>query len=299
MASLSSQLQFRYTQPPSKVLHLRNLPWESDIAGNILLVTIEGQDARLVSIDVLHLDHVKGIISNGSLVHPEKEYIFLIKKQQRLQKMPWMDESSLDLSVKFQSHRSREYTNPYLPVAPSAIDRSSQFNLGLDGKRLEPESNVLLSSIENMQYAVTLDVVFSAFGTVKKIAMFDKNAALQALIQSRDYTITNPAVVNPQPSGLGQRPIQTMGQAGHQFNGTQYAALGMGQPVMRPQPSAGWRTSAIPAVSQSMPVQITNHNPYILPSLMPQMSPGMMQMPGHIGLPAPASSMPPFRPNHM
>lgn len=24
----SSQPQFRYTQPPSKVLHLRNLPWE-------------------------------------------------------------------------------------------------------------------------------------------------------------------------------------------------------------------------------------------------------------------------------
>ncbi|MBA0795997.1 hypothetical protein Gohar_006809, partial [Gossypium harknessii] len=167
MASVSSQPQFRYTQPPSKVLHLRNLPWEcteeelielgkpfgkvvntkcnvganrnqafiefadlnqaiamisyyasssepaqvrgktvylqysnrqeivnnkttADVAGNVLLVTIEGQDARLVSIDVLHLvrmayvfspfglegceqDHVKGIISNGSLVHREKE----------------------------------------------------------------------------------------------------------------------------------------------------------------------------------------------------------------------------------
>ncbi|KNA15631.1 hypothetical protein SOVF_096400 [Spinacia oleracea] len=28
MASVSSQPQFRYTQPPSMVLHLRNLPWE-------------------------------------------------------------------------------------------------------------------------------------------------------------------------------------------------------------------------------------------------------------------------------
>lgn len=28
MTSVSSQPQFRYTQPPSKVLHLRNLPWE-------------------------------------------------------------------------------------------------------------------------------------------------------------------------------------------------------------------------------------------------------------------------------
>jgi len=31
--------------------------------------------------------------------------------------------------------------------------------IGLDGKRLEAESNVLLASIENMQYAVTLDVL--------------------------------------------------------------------------------------------------------------------------------------------
>ncbi|CAN4085776.1 unnamed protein product [Withania somnifera] len=94
-----------------------------------------------------------------------------------------------DLSVKFQSHRSRDYTNSLLPVASSAIDASGQFSLGLDGKKLEPESNVLLASIENMQYAVTLEVlhtVFSAFGPVLKIALFDKNGGLQALIQYPD-----------------------------------------------------------------------------------------------------------------
>ncbi|CAH1440467.1 unnamed protein product [Lactuca virosa] len=32
-----------------------------------------------------------------------------------------------DLSVKFQSHRSRDYTNPMLPVASSAIDATGQF----------------------------------------------------------------------------------------------------------------------------------------------------------------------------
>lgn len=31
--------------------------------------------------------------------------------------------------------------------------------LGPDGKKKEPESNVLLASIENMQYAVTVDVL--------------------------------------------------------------------------------------------------------------------------------------------
>ncbi|KAL3720933.1 hypothetical protein ACJRO7_005702 [Eucalyptus globulus] len=159
------------------------------------------------------------------------------------------------LCVKFQSHRSRDYTNPYLPVAPSAIDGSGQLSVGLDGKKLEPESNVLLASIENMQYAVTLDVlhmVFSAFGPVQKIAMFDKNGGVQALIQypagvakealeghciydggfcklhisysrhtdlsikvnndrSRDYTIPNTLMMNPQPSILGQQPALAVG----------------------------------------------------------------------------------------
>ncbi|XP_020882302.1 polypyrimidine tract-binding protein homolog 2 isoform X3 [Arabidopsis lyrata subsp. lyrata] len=94
-----------------------------------------------------------------------------------------------DLTVKFQSHRSRDYTNPYLPIAPSAIDSTGQVAVGVDGKKMEPESNVLLASIENMQYAVTLDVlhmVFAAFGDVQKIAMFDKNGGLQALIQYKD-----------------------------------------------------------------------------------------------------------------
>ncbi|XP_038993765.1 polypyrimidine tract-binding protein homolog 2-like isoform X1 [Hibiscus syriacus] len=472
MASVSSQPQFRYTQPPSKVLHLRNLPWEcteeelielgkpfgkvvntkcnvganrnqafiefadlnqaiamisyyasssepaqvrgktvylqysnrqeivnnkttADIAGNVLLITIEGQDARLVSIDVLHLqDDFKGIISNGSLVHPEKEHMCVFSAFGFVHKITTFEKTAgfqalvqfsdaetatsaknaldgriipryllsdsiapctlritysahTDLSVKFQSHRSRDYTNPYLPVAPSAIDGNCQFNLGLDGKKLEPESNVLLASIENMQYAVTLDVlhmVFSAFGPIQKIAMFDKNGALQALIQypdiqtaivakealeghciydggfcklhlsysrhtdlsiklnndrSRDYTVANPALVNPQPPVLGQQPIQTMGQAGHQYNGTQYPAPGMGQSMMPPQPSAGWGASDVPAMPQSMPLQMTNHNPYAPPASMSQMSHGMMQMPGQSGIPSPASTMPHFRPNHM
>lgn len=34
-----------------------------------------------------------------------------------------------------------------------------QSTVGADGKKKEPESNVLLASIENMQYAVTVDVL--------------------------------------------------------------------------------------------------------------------------------------------
>ncbi|XP_055830083.1 polypyrimidine tract-binding protein homolog 2-like isoform X3 [Solanum dulcamara] len=291
MSSVSSQPQFRYTQPPSKVLHLRNLPWEcteeelielgkpfgkvvntkcnvganrnqafiefaelnqaiamisyyasssepaqvrgktvylqysnrqeivnnkttADVAGNVLLVTIEGNDARLVSIDVLHL-----VFSAFGFVHKITTFEKTAGFQALVQfsdaetatsakdaldgrsipryLIPELGPCSLkitysahtDLSVKFQSHRSRDYTNPLLPVASSAIDANGQISVGLDGKKLEPESNVLLASIENMQYAVTLDVlhtVFSAFGAVLKIAMFDKNGEVQALIQYPD-----------------------------------------------------------------------------------------------------------------
>ncbi|XP_062106633.1 polypyrimidine tract-binding protein homolog 1-like isoform X2 [Humulus lupulus] len=96
-----------------------------------------------------------------------------------------------DLNIKFQSHRSRDYTNPYLPVNPTAIEGISQPAVGPDGKKKEPESNVLLASIENMQYAVTVDVihtVFSAFGTVQKIAIFEKNGQTQALVQYPDIS---------------------------------------------------------------------------------------------------------------
>jgi polypyrimidine tract-binding protein 2 len=63
--------------------------------------------------------------------------------------------------------------------------------VGADGRRVEAEGNVLLASIENMQYAVSVDVlhtVFSAFGAVQKIAIFEKNGGTQALIQYPDVT---------------------------------------------------------------------------------------------------------------
>ncbi|KDP22166.1 hypothetical protein JCGZ_25997 [Jatropha curcas] len=448
MASVSSQPQFRLTQPPSKVLHLRNLPWEcteeelielgkpfgkvvntkcnvganrnqafiefadlnqaiamisyyasssepaqvrgktvylqysnrqeivnnkttADVAGNVLLVTIEGPDARLVSIDVLHL-----VFSAFGFVHKITTFEKTAGFQALVQFSDTETASSAktaldgrnipryllsehigpctlritysahtDLSVKFQSHRSRDYTNPNLPVAPSAIDGSGLFSVGLDGKKLEPESNVLLASIENMQYAVTLDVlhmVFSAFGPVQKIAMFDKNGGLQALIQypdvqtavvakealeghciydggfcklhisysrhndlsikvnndrSRDYTAPSTAMLNPQPSILGQQPppVHSVGPPPHPYTGGQFAPH-TEHPAM-PQPSAGWGAGVL-AGPHSMPAQMNNH-PYLPPGTMPpQMGPGMMQMPGHSGIPH-SGSMPPYRPGPM
>ncbi|KAF5961811.1 hypothetical protein HYC85_003020 [Camellia sinensis] len=260
--STSGQPQFRYTQTPSKVLHLRNLPWEcieeelielckpfgkivntkcnvganrnqafvefadlnqainmvtyyasssepaqvrgktvyiqysnrheivnnkgpGDVPGNVLLVTIEGVEAGDVSIDVIHL-----VFSAFGFVHKiatfEKAAEHVGSCHLRISYS-----AHTDLNIKFQSHRSRDYTNPYLPVNPTAIEGFAQPAVGPDGKKKELESNVLLASIENMQYAVTVDVlhtVFSAFGTVQKIAIFEKNGGTQALIQYPDVT---------------------------------------------------------------------------------------------------------------
>ncbi|KAK9272031.1 hypothetical protein L1049_002400 [Liquidambar formosana] len=292
--STSGQPQFRYTQTPSKVLHLRNLPWEcteeelidlcrpfgkivntkcnvganrnqafvefadlnqaismvsyfasssepaqvrgktvyiqysnrheivnnkspGDVPGNVLLVTIEGVEAGDVSIDVIHL-----VFSAFGFVHKIATFEKAAGFQALIQFTDSETASSArnaldgrsipryllpehvgschlrisysahtDLNIKFQSHRSRDYTNPYLPVNPTAIEGIVQPALGPDGKKKEPESNVLLASIENMQYAVTVDVlhtVFSAFGTVQKIAIFEKNGGMQALVQYPDVT---------------------------------------------------------------------------------------------------------------
>ncbi|KAK9107547.1 hypothetical protein Syun_023558 [Stephania yunnanensis] len=292
MSSSSGQPQFRYTQTPSKVLHLRNLPWEcaeeelvelckpfgkivntkcnvganrnqafvefvdlnqaismvsyyasssepaqirgktvyiqysnrqeivnnkssGDVAGNVLLVTIEGVEAGDVSIDVIHL-----VFSAFGFVHKIATFEKAAGFQALIQYSDAetassarnaLDGRSIPRQIGFTSHRDQslflldilnkslfrlawkkmDYTNPYLPVNPSAIEGTVQTTLGPDGNKKEPESNVLLASIENMQYAVTVDVlhtVFSSFGTVQKIAMFEKNGGMQALIQYPDVS---------------------------------------------------------------------------------------------------------------
>ncbi|CAJ1974366.1 unnamed protein product [Sphenostylis stenocarpa] len=426
MASVSSQPQFRYTQPPSKVLHLRNLPWEcteeelielgkpfgkvvntkcnvganrnqafiefadlnqaiamisyyasssepaqvrgktvylqysnrqeivnnktaADVPGNVLLVTIEGADARLVSIDVLHLvfsafgfvhkittfEKTAGFqalvqFSDAETATSAKDALdgrsiprYLLPENMGPCTLRITYSGHSDLSVKFQSHRSRDYTNPYLPVAPSAVEGSGQAMVGLDGKRLETESNVLLASIENMQYAVTLDVlhmVFSAFGPVQKIAMFDKNGGLQALIQ---YPDTQTAVVAKE--ALEGHCIYDGGFCKLHISYSRHTDLSIkvnndrsrdytipNSPVVNAQPSilgqqsvpmmgppgqpyngsqAGWGTGP-PAVVQSMPMQMHN-NVYMPPGSMPQqMAPGM-QFPSH-NAPQPTTSLPAY-----
>ncbi|MQL78348.1 hypothetical protein Taro_010775 [Colocasia esculenta] len=100
-----------------------------------------------------------------------------------------------DLNVKFQSHRSRDYTNPYLPVAPSAIDGSAQVNIY--GEAMPWPSKTVCCLLQ----------VFSAFGPIQKIAIFEKNAGFQALIQYpgglQPTTLIRTANCSPQEIKLG------------------------------------------------------------------------------------------------
>ncbi|KAA6421471.1 MAG: polypyrimidine tract-binding protein 1-like [Trebouxia sp. A1-2] len=101
-----------------------------------------------------------------------------------------------DLNVKFQSHRSRDYVNPYIPVAPHGIDPSLAVGITNPGGPNPLEGNVLLCSIENQAYPVNVEAlhtVFTPYGFVQKIACFEKNNTWQALIQYPDPVAANNA----------------------------------------------------------------------------------------------------------
>merc|ERR1711865_508844 len=86
-----------------------------------------------------------------------------------------------DLNVRFNSDRSRDYT----VGLPGGTDSGS---LGAAGQTGRPEapSNVLLVSVEEHLYQLTVPViqhVFSAYGTVHKVALFEKKGGFQILLQ--------------------------------------------------------------------------------------------------------------------
>ncbi|CAH2039060.1 unnamed protein product [Thlaspi arvense] len=158
-----------------------------DVPGNVLVVTFEGVESHEVSIDVIHLALVQfSDVETASAAMNALDGRSIPRHAQTLY-------ASCPLT-------HVDYTNPYLPVNHTAMDGSMQPALGADGKKVETQSNVLLALIENMQYAVTVDVlhtVFSAYGTVQKIAIFEKNGSTQALIQYSDIataTIAKEAV---------------------------------------------------------------------------------------------------------
>jgi len=88
-----------------------------------------------------------------------------------------------DLNVRFNSDRSRDYT----VGMPGGTDPSLFGNsAAVAGGKPETPSNVLLVSVEDHYYPLTIQVlnhVFSAYGTVQKLALFEKKGGFQALVQ--------------------------------------------------------------------------------------------------------------------
>jgi len=93
-----------------------------------------------------------------------------------------------DLNVRFNSDRSRDYTVG-MPggTDPAAFSNSGGGGGGADGGgRVDAPSNVLLVSVEEHLYQLTIPViqhVFQSYGTVHKCALFEKKGGFQILIQ--------------------------------------------------------------------------------------------------------------------
>ncbi|KAL5082237.1 hypothetical protein RYX36_010658 [Vicia faba] len=216
--SSSNQHQFRYTQTPSKVLHFRNLLWEcsdeelADLCspfGKIVNTKCNvGANQNQAFVEFVDINQAISMVSyyaassEPAQVRGKTVYIQYSNRHETVNSKGPGDvpgnvllvtfDAHRDLNIKFQSNRSRDYTNPMLPVNQTTIDSALQSAIRPDVKRKELESNVLLATIENMQYAVTVEVlntVFSALGTVQKIAIFEKNGQTQTLIQYPDVTI--------------------------------------------------------------------------------------------------------------
>ncbi|KAK1284865.1 hypothetical protein QJS10_CPB20g02044 [Acorus calamus] len=197
--------------------------------------------------------------------------------------------------------------------------------LGSDVKKQEPESNVLLATIENMQYAVTVDhlhMVFSAFGQVQKIAMFEKNGGLQALIQFADVATAMVAKESLEGHCIYEGgfcklhltysrhtdlSVKVNNDRGRDYtspsgvtSSNQPSLLGQ-QPVattpqyngmMGPQPHvAGWNAGVGPMPHQPQ-TQFPSHNMYPA-SMRPEMNPMTQFPPGQGTQPPMRSSVPP------
>lgn len=160
MSSSSAQPQFRYTQTPSKVLHLRNLPWEC---------TEE---------ELVELCKPFGRIVNSKCnvgANRNQAFVEFVDLNQAISMVSYFASSSEPAQVRGKTVYI-QYSNRQEIVNNNSSGVSS--------------GNVLLVTFEGVEaHDVSIDVihlVFSAFGFVHKIATFEKAAGFQALIQFTD-----------------------------------------------------------------------------------------------------------------
>jgi len=160
MRSTAGQPQFRYTQPPSKVLHLSNLPWECAEEEIIELVKPFG---KIVNTKV-------NVGSNHN--------------------QAFVEFADLNQAIAMVSYYASSPDQAQVRGKTVYLHYSNRHEITNSKNSGSEASNVLLVTFEGVEAGdVSIDVlhlVFSTFGFVHKIATFEKSAALQALVQFSD-----------------------------------------------------------------------------------------------------------------
>jgi polypyrimidine tract-binding protein 2 len=157
---MAGQPQFRYTQQPSKVLHVRNLPWECS-------------EEELIELCKPFGKVVNTKVNVGA--NQNQAFIEFADLNQAIAMVSYYASSSEPAQVRGKT------------VYVQYSNRQEIVNSKNSG---DVVSNVLLVTIEGVEAGdVSIDVlhlVFSAFGFVHKIATFEKSAGFQALVQFSD-----------------------------------------------------------------------------------------------------------------
>ncbi|OIT21446.1 PREDICTED: polypyrimidine tract-binding protein homolog 1-like [Nicotiana attenuata] len=158
--SSSGQQQFRYTQTPSKVLHLRNLPWDCS-------------DEELVEL----CKPFGKIVNTKCNVGANRNQAFV-------------EFADLNQAINMVSYYASSSEPAQVRGKTVYIQYSNRNEIVNNKSPGDVPGNVLLVTIEGVEAGdVSIDVihlVFSAFGFVQKIATFEKAAGFQALIQFSD-----------------------------------------------------------------------------------------------------------------
>eukprot|EP00878_Enallax_costatus_P012762 GHUV01013326.1.p1 GENE.GHUV01013326.1~~GHUV01013326.1.p1 ORF type:complete len:217 (+),score=26.21 GHUV01013326.1:130-780(+) len=159
---------FRANQPPSKVLHVRNLPPDATEQDVVDLCKPFGRI-------------VKTKVSTGNAKTQANQAFIEFENVNCAMRMIMSYVGSAD---------PPKVRNKTVYLQYSTRQEIGSGNWGF-GERHEQSGNVILIILDNIQVALgpTLDTIHmlcAAFGDVAKIAMFEKQNALQALVQFKE-----------------------------------------------------------------------------------------------------------------
>ncbi|KAG6476719.1 hypothetical protein ZIOFF_065966 [Zingiber officinale] len=206
MASSSGQPQFRYTQTPSKVLHLRNLPWECTEEelielckpfGKIVNTKCNvGANRNQAFVEFVDLNQAISMISyyasssEPAQVRGKTVYIQYSNRQEIVNNKATGEVAGNVLLVTIEGVEAGDVSIDVIHLLSCGGFLMSMLTRSIS------RYQHLLSETYHVCFALSpfaYSVVFSAFGFVHKIATFEKAAGFQALIQYTDTATASEA----------------------------------------------------------------------------------------------------------